>query len=197
MLSSSWYPVDACSLDRHALLHRPIGTYMFFSLWNLQEGISSPIAAHILDFCDDGLDDNLFTAVASTSDPFAASSEDVSSSSTATPPLCSYSDEITAAAATTFSPLPCFDSTLSALLDEEQNPDPDTELIPPINETLTAPGCYQAATGEASLEQFSQIRLPESLAEPLPAMQMSTPAPMLGFNEECFTAALAAGYQNI
>lgn len=25
-------------------------------------------------------------------------------------------------------------------------------------------------------------------------MQMSTPAPMLGFNEECFTAALAAGY---
>jgi hypothetical protein len=160
----------------------------------LQEGISSPIAAHILDFCDDSLEDNLFAAVASTSDPFAASSEDVSSSSTATPPLCSYSDDITAAAATTFSPLPCFDSTLSALLDEEQNPDLDAELIPPINETLTAPGCYQATTGEASVEQFSQIQLPEIIAEPLPAMQT---APMFGFNEECFTAALAAGYLSL
>ncbi|KAM0916440.1 hypothetical protein ACQ4PT_010163 [Festuca glaucescens] len=163
----------------------------------ITEGISSPIAAHILDFCDDGLDDNLFAAVASTSDPFGASSEDVSSSSTATPPLCSYSDDITAAAATTFSPLPCFDSTLSALLEEEQNPDPDTELIPPINETLAAPGCYQATTGEASVEQFSQIQLPESIAEPLPAMQMGITAPMLGFNEECFTAALAAGYLSL
>ncbi|KAM0922193.1 hypothetical protein ACQ4PT_006408 [Festuca glaucescens] len=161
------------------------------------EGISSPIAAHILDFCDDGLDDNLFAAVASTSDPFGASSEDVSSSSTATPPLCSYSDDITAAATTTFSPLPCFDSTLSALLEEEQNPDPDTELIPPVNETLAAPGCYQATTGEASVEQFSQIQLPKSIAEHLPAMQMGITAPMLGFNEECFTAALAAGYLSL
>ncbi|KAI4995444.1 hypothetical protein ZWY2020_035347 [Hordeum vulgare] len=163
------------------------------------EGISSPIAAHILDFCDDGLGDNLLAAVTSTSDPFAASSEDVSSSSTATPPLCSYSDDIPEMA---FSLLPCFDSTLSALLEEEQNPCPDTKLIPPINETLAAPGYYQAANGEVSIEQFGQPRLPQSIDEPLLAMQMSSTAPISmplapGCDEECLTAALTRGYMSL
>ncbi|XP_037437144.1 zinc finger protein CONSTANS-LIKE 4-like isoform X2 [Triticum dicoccoides] len=162
------------------------------------EGISSPIAAHILDFCDDGLGDNLLAAVTSTSGPFAASSEDVSSSSTATPPLCSYSDDIPEMP---FSPLPCFDSTLSALLEEEQNACPETELIPPINETLAAPGYYQAAAGEASIEQFGQSRLPQS-SDPLLAMQMSSTAPISmplapGCDEECLTAALARGYMSL
>lgn len=140
----------------------------------------------------------------STSDPFAAPSEDVSSSSTATatPPLCSYSDDIPAAAAMAFSPLPWFASTLSALIEEEQNAVPDTELIPPINETLTAPGYYQAATGEASIEQFGQLRLPQSIAEPLLAMQMSSTEPISmplapGCDEECLTAALARGYMSL
>ncbi|VAI10639.1 unnamed protein product [Triticum turgidum subsp. durum] len=164
------------------------------------EGISSPIAAHILDFCDNGLGDNLLAAVTSTSGPFAASSEDVSSSSTATPPLCSYSDDIPEMP---FSPLPCFDSsTLSALLEEEQNACPDTKLIPPINETLAAPGYYQAANGEASIEQFGQSQLPQSIAEPLLAIQMSSTAPLSmplapGCDEECLTAALARGYMSL
>lgn len=101
-----------------------------------------------------------------------------------------------------FSPLPCFDSTLSALLEEEQNACPDTELIPLINETLAAPGYYQAATGEASIEQFGQSRLPQSIAEPLLAMQMSSTAPISmplapGCDEECLTAALARGYMSL
>lgn len=167
----------------------------------MQEGISSPIAAHILDFCDDGLGDNLFAAVTSTSDPFAASSEDVSSSSAATPPLCSYSDDITAVAATAFSPLP-FDSTLSALLDEEQNPVPDNEFLPPTDETLTAPAYYPAATEDTSIEQFGQIQLPETIAAPMSVMQMSSIAPMLmslapGYGEECITAALSGGYMSL
>ncbi|KAF7055933.1 hypothetical protein CFC21_063401 [Triticum aestivum] len=165
----------------------------------ITEGISSPIAAHILDFCDDGLGDNLLAAVTSTSGPFAASSEDVSSSSTATPPLCSYSDDIPEMP---FSPLPCFDSTLSALLEEEQNACPDTKLIPPINETLAASGYYQAVTGETSIEQFGQPRLPQSIAEPLLAMQMSSTAPISmplapGCDEDCLTAALARGYMSL
>ncbi|XP_044973937.1 putative zinc finger protein CONSTANS-LIKE 11 [Hordeum vulgare subsp. vulgare] len=77
-----------------------------------------------------------------------------------------------------FSLLPCFDSTLSALLEEEQNVCPDTKLIPPINETLATLGYYQAANGEVSIEQFGQPRLPQSIDEPLLAMQMSSTAPI-------------------
>uniref|UniRef100_A0A0E0M8H5 CCT domain-containing protein n=1 Tax=Oryza punctata TaxID=4537 RepID=A0A0E0M8H5_ORYPU len=56
------------------------------------DGISSPIAQHIYDFCDDGNGGDLFAAVsaaAAGSDMFTASSEDASasSSSTATAPI--------------------------------------------------------------------------------------------------------------
>ncbi|XP_044966413.1 uncharacterized protein LOC123426611 [Hordeum vulgare subsp. vulgare] len=164
-----------------------------------KEGISSPIAAQIVDFGDDGLGDNLLAVVTSTSDPFAPSSEDVSSSSTATPPLCSYSDDIPEMA---FSLLPCFDSTLLALLEEHQNVCPYTNLIPPINDTLAEPGYYQAANGEVSIEQFGQPRLPQSIDEPLLAMQMSSTSPISmplapGCDEECLTAALTRGYMSL
>ncbi|KAI4979571.1 hypothetical protein ZWY2020_016324 [Hordeum vulgare] len=101
-----------------------------------------------------------------------------------------------------FSLLPCFDSTLSALLEEEQNVCPDTKLIPRINETLAAPGYYQAANGEVSIEQFGQPRLPQSIDEPLLAMQMSSTAPISmplapGCDEECLTTALTRGYMSL
>ncbi|KAI4983575.1 hypothetical protein ZWY2020_025441 [Hordeum vulgare] len=101
-----------------------------------------------------------------------------------------------------FSLLPCFGSTLSALLEEEQNVCPDTKLIPRINETLAAPGYYQAANGEVSIEQFGQPRLPQSIDEPLLAMQMSSTAPISmplapGCDEECLTTALTRGYMSL
>ncbi|KAG8073399.1 hypothetical protein GUJ93_ZPchr0006g46416 [Zizania palustris] len=169
----------------------------------ITEGISNPIAAQILDFCDDGLGDDLFAAVATTSEPLAASSEDGSSSSTATPPPSSYSNEITAAAATAFSPLLSFDSTLlSALLEQEQNPNQDTELLPPIDDgTFTSPAYYPDAS-EANVEQFSQIQVPEHTAEAVPPVQMSTTATALmslasEYDDECLTAALAGGYMGL
>lgn len=168
-----------------------------------QEDISSPIAAHILDFCDDGLGDDLFAAVATATDPFPASSEDVSSSTTTTttPPLCSYSDETpAAAAATAFSPLPSFDSTLTALLEQEQHHGLDNDLLPPID-GLPEAAYYPPVTDEATIEQFSQIELPGAIAEPVPQMQMSSSAPVLmplatGY-DDCFTAALPGGYMGL
>jgi len=65
-----------------------------------QDDISSPIAAHILDFCDDGSGGDLFAAVnAAASDMFTASSEDASSSSVTTPPApCSHGDNVSSGA---------------------------------------------------------------------------------------------------
>ncbi|KAL5210239.1 hypothetical protein ABZP36_005862 [Zizania latifolia] len=164
-----------------------------FRFLGQSEGISSPVADQILDFCDGGLGDDLFTAVATTSEPFAASSDDGSSSSTGTP-LCSYRDDIPAVATTTFSPLLSFDSTLLALLEQEQNPDLDTELLAPIDDTFTAPAYYPAAA-ETRIEQF---KVPEHTAEPLPPMQTSRTVTALmprtsGYDDECLTAALAGG----
>ncbi|XP_044396213.1 uncharacterized protein [Triticum aestivum] len=174
------------------------------------EGISSPIAAHILDFCDDGSGGgDLFGAVNAASDVFAASSEDASSSSTATPPLCSHGDNMSsgAAAATTtatFSPLPSLDSTLSALLEEDQPPGPDAELLLPIDYAFAAAA---AGTDEAQTEQqqFGQMVLPVvTAAEHHPALQtqMSSTASELmqltsGYTDECFAAALAGGFMGL
>ncbi|XP_015690375.1 uncharacterized protein LOC102720496 [Oryza brachyantha] len=167
----------------------------------VSEGLSSPIAAQILDFCDDGLGDDLFTAVATTSQQFAAYSEDGSSSSTATPPLCSKSDDIAAVADTAFSPLLSFDSTLSAFLEQEQNPDQDAKLLSSIDETLTAPAYFPVAT-EANIEQFSQIMVPDHTAEPMPPMQISRATAALmpiasGYDDKCLTAALAGEYMGL
>ncbi|GJN30248.1 hypothetical protein PR202_gb18539 [Eleusine coracana subsp. coracana] len=165
------------------------------------DDISSPIAAHILDFCDDGFGDDLFAAVATATDPFPASSEDVSSSTTTTPPLCSYRDETpAAAAATAFSPLPSFDSTLTALLEQEQHHGLDNDLLPPID-GLPEAAYYPPVTDEATIEQLSQIELPGTIAEPVPQMQMSSSAPVLmplatGY-DECFTTALPGGYMGL
>ncbi|OEL17695.1 hypothetical protein BAE44_0021285, partial [Dichanthelium oligosanthes] len=164
------------------------------------EDISSPIAAHILDFCDDGLGDDLFAAVATTSDPFPASSDDVSSSTTTTPPVCSYSDETPAVVPTAYSPLPSFDSTLTALLEQEQHHDVDTELLPPLD-GLSEVAYYPHTTNEASIEQFSQMELTGTIAEQVPPMQMSNSAPALmpiaSDYDECFTAALAGGFMGL
>ncbi|KAI5016371.1 hypothetical protein ZWY2020_006222 [Hordeum vulgare] len=176
------------------------------------EGISSPIAAHILDFCDDGSGGgDLFGAVNAASDVFAASSEDASSSSTATPPLYSHGDNMSsgAAAATTtatFSPMPSLDSTLSALLEEDQPPGPDAELLLPIDYAFAAAA---AGTDETQTEQqqFGQMVLPVVAAaehHPHPALQtqMSSTASDLmqltsGYTDECFAAALAGGFMGL
>jgi hypothetical protein len=168
---------------------------------NFQEDISSPIAAHILDFCDDGLRDDLFAAVTSATDTFPASSEDVSSSTTTTPPLGSYSDETPATAApTALSPLPSFDSTLMALLEQEQHHGLDNDLLPPTD-GLPEAAYYPPVTDEASIEQFSQINLTGTIAEPVTQVQMGSSAPILmplatGY-DECFTAALPGGYMGL
>ncbi|CAN6321525.1 unnamed protein product [Urochloa humidicola] len=166
----------------------------------ITEDISSPIAAHILDFCDEGLGDDLFAAVTTTSDPFPASSDDVSSSTTTTPPVCSYSDETPAVVPTAYSPLPSFDSTLTALLEHEQHHDLDTELLPPID-GLSEVAYYPHATNEATIEQFSQMELPGTIADQVPPMQMgsSTPdlMPITSDYDECFTAALAGGFMGL
>ncbi|RCV42604.1 hypothetical protein SEVIR_9G228300v4 [Setaria viridis] len=178
---------------------------MMISICTLQDGISSPIAAHILDFCDDGSGGDLFAAVNAASDMFTASSEDASSSSVTTPPApCSHGDNVSsgaAAAASAFSPMASLDSTLSALLEEDDPPVPDTELFLPID--------YQFAAAVAGDEpqpeqQFDQVpvALPVAAAaaeQPALQTQMSSTASELmhltssGYSDECFAAAMAGG----
>ncbi|PVH31773.1 hypothetical protein PAHAL_9G228800 [Panicum hallii] len=169
-----------------------------------QDDISSPIAAHILDFCDDGSGGDLFAAVNAASDMFTASSEDASSSSVTTPPApCSHGDNVSSgatAAASAFSPMPSLDSTLSALLEEDDPPVPDTEILLPID--------YQFAAAVAGDEpqpeqQFGQVPvvLPLAAAAEQPALQtqMSSTASELmhltssAYSDECFAAAMAGG----
>jgi hypothetical protein len=170
----------------------------------MQDDISSPIAAHILDFCDDGSGGDLFAAVNAASDMFTASSEDASSSSVTTPPaLCSHGDNVSsgaAAAASAFSPMASLDdSTISALalLEEDDLPVPDTELLLPID--------YQFAAAVAGDEpqpeqQFGQVPVSAAAAEhPALQTQMSSTASELmhltssGYSGECFPAAMAGG----
>ncbi|RLN19941.1 uncharacterized protein C2845_PM02G12210 [Panicum miliaceum] len=177
---------------------------MTISICTLQDDISSPIAAHILDFCDDGSGGDLFAAVNAASDMFTASSEDASSSSVTTPPApCSHGDNVSSgatAAASAFSPMPSLDSTLSALLEEDDPPVPDTEILLPID--------YQFAAAVAGDEpqpeqQFGQVpvALPLAAAAEQPALQtqMSSTASELmhltssAYSDECFAAAMAGG----
>ncbi|RLN42386.1 uncharacterized protein C2845_PM01G40640 [Panicum miliaceum] len=169
-----------------------------------QDDISSPIAAHILDFCDDGSGGDLFAAVNAASDMFTASSEDASSSSVTTPPApCSHGDNVSSgatAAASAFSPMPSLDSTLSALLEGDDPPVPDTELLLPID--------YQFAAAVAGDEpqpeqQFGQVPVALSMAaaaeQPALQTQMSSTASELmhltssAYSDECFAAAMAGG----
>ncbi|KAK3157738.1 hypothetical protein QOZ80_2AG0127290 [Eleusine coracana subsp. coracana] len=164
------------------------------------DDISSPIAAHLLDFCDDGGGD-LFAAVNATSDMLTASSEDASSSSVTTPPgPSSHGDNASATALdatnSAFSPLPSFDSTLSALLEEEDPPVNDGDLLLPAIEYQ-----YAAAAGvEPQTEQFGQMGGVAS-AEHAAALQtqMSSTASELmqfassGYAEDCFAAVAMGG----
>ncbi|XP_047095998.1 uncharacterized protein LOC124708368 isoform X3 [Lolium rigidum] len=175
---------------------------------SFHDGISSPIAAHILDFCDDGSGGgDLFAAVNASSDVFAASSEDASSSSTtATPPLCSHggdnmsSSGAATAAVNAFSPLQSLDSTLSALLEDDQPPGPDAELLLPIDYA------FGADETQREQQQFSQMVLSAAAAaehhRPALQTQMSSTASDLmqlasGYNDECFAAALAGEYMGL
>ncbi|XP_062200987.1 uncharacterized protein LOC133903587 isoform X2 [Phragmites australis] len=158
------------------------------------DGISSPIAAHILDFCDDGSGGDLFAAVNASSDMFTASSEDASSSSAAKPPAC-------AAAASAFSPMPSLDSTLSALLEEDETPGPDAELFLPIDYAF--PAAVGGGEPQKEQQQFGQVpvSLPVSAATEHPALQtqMSSTASELmhlassGYSDECYAAAMVGG----
>uniref|UniRef100_A0ACD5TPB0 Uncharacterized protein n=1 Tax=Avena sativa TaxID=4498 RepID=A0ACD5TPB0_AVESA len=162
------------------------------------DGISSPIAAHILDFCDDGNGGgDLFAAA---SDVFAASSEDASSSSTtATPHVCGDNMSSSGAvAANSFSPLPSLDSTLSALLEDDQPPGPDAELLLPIEYTFVA----TADDAQPEQQQFGQMALPVAEHHPTLQTQMSSTASELmqfasGYTDECLAAALAGGFMGM
>uniref|UniRef100_A0ACD5TJW5 Uncharacterized protein n=2 Tax=Avena sativa TaxID=4498 RepID=A0ACD5TJW5_AVESA len=170
---------------------------------SFQDGISSPIAAHILDFCDDGSGGgDLFAAVNAASDVFPASSEDASSSSTTvTPPLCSHGgDNMSssgAVAANAFSPLPPLDSNLSALLEDDQPPGPDAELLLlPIDYVFAA----SADESQPEQQQFGQMVLPvAAVAEHHPALQtqMSSTQFASGYTDECLAAALAGGFMGM
>ncbi|KAL5679168.1 hypothetical protein ACJX0J_005553, partial [Zea mays] len=165
------------------------------------EEISSPIAAHILNFYDGGLGDDLFEAATTASGPFHATDDDVSSSTTTTPPICGYSDDAPAAAgATAYSPLPSLDATLTALLEQEQHHGLDTGDLPQIN-GLSEVAYYPTATDEASIGQFNQMGLPDTLAEQMLPMQMNSSAsalmPLTSDYDECFTAALAEGFMGL
>ncbi|KAF8672721.1 hypothetical protein HU200_049418 [Digitaria exilis] len=169
------------------------------SICTLQDDISSPIAAHILDFCDDGSGGDLFAAVNVASDMFtAASSDDASSSSvttTTTPQApCSHGDNVSSgAAAAAFSPMPSLDSTLSALLEEDDPSVPDTELLLPIDYHQ-----FAAAVAVDEPQQPEQGQLPVALEQP-PALQtqMSSNASELmqlassAYSDKCFAAAMA------
>ncbi|XP_039827760.1 uncharacterized protein LOC120689535 isoform X2 [Panicum virgatum] len=167
-----------------------------------QDDISSPIAAHILDFCDDGSGGDLFAAVNAASDMFTASSEDASSSSVTTPPApCSHGDNVSSGATAAFSPMPSLDSTLSALLEEDDPPVPDTELLPIDYQFAAAVAGDEPPQPE---QQFGQVpvALPMASAAEQPAAlqtQMSSTASELmhltssGYSDECFAAAMAGG----
>ncbi|KAL6641050.1 hypothetical protein ACP70R_019231 [Stipagrostis hirtigluma subsp. patula] len=172
------------------------------------DDISSPIAAHILDFCDDGSGGgDLFAAVNAASDMFTASSEDVSSSSTTTPPgACSHGGDnvssdpapAAAAAAPAFSSMPSLDSTLSALLEDDDPPGNDAELLLPIDYAFAA--AAGGAEPQPEQPQFGQMAaaLPVATAEH-PALQTqtsSTSSELMhlaasGYGDECFAAAMA------
>ncbi|KAL6883231.1 hypothetical protein ACP4OV_010645 [Aristida adscensionis] len=173
------------------------------------DGISSPIAAHILDFCDDGSGGDLFAAVNAASDMFTASSEDASSSSTATPPgPCSHGGDNVSSppapapapdqAASAFSSMPSFDSTLSALLEDDEPPGTDAELLLPIDYAFAAAAGEEAPPEQQQQQQFGQASLPAATAEhPALQTQMSSSASELmnlasaGYSDECFAATMA------
>uniref|UniRef100_A0A0E0M8H6 CCT domain-containing protein n=1 Tax=Oryza punctata TaxID=4537 RepID=A0A0E0M8H6_ORYPU len=160
------------------------------------DGISSPIAQHIYDFCDDGNGGDLFAAVsaaAAGSDMFTASSEDASasSSSTATAPIAG-GDNLSP-------PLPSLDSTLSALLEQDEPPGADAELLLPIDDYAFA-AVDETQPPPEQQQQFTQMPLPVmGAAAEHPALQgqLSSTATELmqyaGFSDEVFAAALAAG----
>ncbi|XP_073000707.1 uncharacterized protein [Typha latifolia] len=166
----------------------------FISTTSSKEDISSPIAAQILDFCDDGSGGDLFPDTTASGPPLR-SCEDVSSSP---------------AAAAAFSPFPSLDSTaLSALLDQQQPPDGEPELIPPMQFPYAAPQAYVAASDDRHQPvQFNQITLSDALAasssystdQVLP-IQMGGPAVMppstTRYDEDCFAAAMAGGYAGL
>ncbi|KAL5231970.1 hypothetical protein ABZP36_030746 [Zizania latifolia] len=165
------------------------------------EGISSPIAVHIWNFCDQGDGGNFFVAP----EMFATSSEDASasSSSTANAPaaVCSDGDNVsTTAAAVVLSPLPSLDTTLSALLEQEleqdEPPEPDAELLIPIDDYAFA----AVDEPQAPEQQFGQMALPVVTAAEHSALQtqLSSATSELmqltsGYSDECFVTALAGG----
>ncbi|KAG8088662.1 hypothetical protein GUJ93_ZPchr0010g8749 [Zizania palustris] len=165
------------------------------------EGISSPIAVHIWNFCDQGDGGNFYVAP----EMFTTSSEDASASSSSTAnaqaAVCSDGDNVSTAAATVIlSPLRLLDSTLSALLEEEleqdEPPEPDAELLLPIDD-------YTFAAVDDSLareQQFGLMSLPGVAAAEHSALQtqLSSAASEFmqltsGYSDECFAAALAGG----
>uniref|UniRef100_A0A804PAY8 CCT domain-containing protein n=1 Tax=Zea mays TaxID=4577 RepID=A0A804PAY8_MAIZE len=178
-----------------------------------QDDISSPIAAHILDFYDDddggcgGGGGDLFVGVNAASDMFTVPSEDVSTSSVTTPPApCGgHGDNASSldAAASAFSPMPFLDSTLSALLEEEDAPVLDTELLA-IDDYRFAATAVAGDEPRPEQQRFAQVPMVLPVAEHPSSLQtqMSSTAFELlhaassssGYTDnDCFAAAMDEG----
>jgi hypothetical protein len=157
------------------------------------------VAAHLLDFCDDGGVD-LFAAVNAASDKFAASSEDVSSSSTTTHPGACSHGENTSTTGVAFSPLPSsFESTLSALLEDDEAPAANDggEILLPIEYQYAAAAAGVEQEMEQQQEQFDQLAVAQLPAEhpALQAQVSSTASELMQFassvySDDCFAAAM-------
>ncbi|PWZ24361.1 Zinc finger protein CONSTANS-LIKE 4 [Zea mays] len=184
----------------------------------ISDDISSPIAAHILDFYDDddggcgGSGGDLFVTVNAASDMFTVSSEDGSTSSVTTPPApcgghgdnVSSLDAAAAAAASAFSPMPFLDSTLSALLEvEEDAPVLDTELLA-IDDYRFAATAVAGDEPRPEQQRFAQVPMVLPVAEHPSSLQtqMSSTAFELlhaassssGYTDnDCFATAMDEG----
>ncbi|XP_009411394.3 uncharacterized protein LOC103993158 [Musa acuminata AAA Group] len=120
---------------------------------SVEEGISSPIAAQILDFCDGDVGGDLFPPPDIALLRFT---DDANAEASATTPLPCYTDD------TSFSPFPSpIDSaTLSALLDapSAQLPDTEADVLPADSSPLSPPLAMFPAppsyAGEHHLDPF-------------------------------------------
>lgn len=143
------------------------------------------------------------------SDMFTVSSEDASTSSVTTPPApCGgHGDNVSsldaAAAASAFSPMPFLDSTLSALLEEEDAPVLDTELLA-IDDYRFAATAVAGDEPRPEQQRFAQVPMVLPVAEHPSSLQtqMSSTAFELlhaassssGYTDnDCFAAAMDEG----
>ncbi|XP_072957853.1 uncharacterized protein [Typha angustifolia] len=169
------------------------------------EGMSSPIAAHILDFCDDGSEGGLLPY--NSSDAPVRSSDEVSSSTTTatniaattTPPFSWYDDDAFGSA--TFSPFPLLDSAaLSILLDTEKPPDSNLDLlVPSIHYPFAAaPPCTDHQNNQITLsDTAAAVSYSSNGVDPIQMGGLNVMTPVAMGYEEGLEKAIPGGYMGL